>query len=522
MHNNYYFLRQLSRELDARLRGTVVSECFSQSKDELVIRFETHQEPFFVKASLLPNFSCLSFPENFQRARKNSADLFDELIGRRLVSIRQFENERSFAMEFNDDIVLLFKMHGNLSNVVLLEHNLVIRLFKNSLAADASINLQTLDRNIDWSYEAFVARENKLPSLYFTFGKMVWQYLNDHRFESASPSDQWQAIQRVRTLLDAPLYYLSKIKDGLALTLLPTGEIIKEYRDAIRATTDFYYAYSQASAFRYEKQTMLSSLHATLTNYENYTEKTFSRLAELEGESNYKIWADLIMANLHAISPRAEKITVSNFYQHDTPTEIKLKPDLSPQKNAEVFYRKSKNQHLELARLQRAIEQKEKEIANLKTKIAAVDAASDLKSLRTTIGAFGLTGQKEKQPEVLPYHAFEFMGFKIWVGRNAQSNDTLTFRYSFKDDLWLHAKDVAGSHVLIKYQSGKPFPKDVIEHAAALAAYNSKRKTESLCPVIVTPKKFVRKRKGDPAGAVVIEREEVIMVEPKNPANIKS
>jgi len=515
MHNNYYFLRQLSRELESRLRGTVVSECFSQSKDELVIRFETHEEPFFIKASLLPAFSCLSFPENFQRARKNSADLFDELIGRRLVSIRQFENERSFAMVFNDDVTLLFKMHGNLSNVILFKKEDAILLFKNSLAADASILLQTLDRTIDWSYEAFVSSEDKLSALYFTFGKPVWQYLNDLGFLSASREEKWQAIQRVRTLLETPTYYISKFKNGLALTLVPVGEIVKEHHDAIRAATDFYYAYSQASAFLQEKQTILSSLKATLNNYENYTEKTFSRLAELEGESNYKIWADLIMANLHAIPPRAEKITVSNFYLHDTPTEIKLKKDLSPQKNAEAFYRKSKNQHIELERLQRAIEQKEKEIAAIKTKIDAVEAACDLKSLRSTTSAFGLSKQKEKQPEVLPYHAFECMGFKILVGRNAQSNDVLTFRHSFKEDLWLHAKDVAGSHVLVKYQSGKPFPKDVVERAAELAAYNSKRKTESLCPVIVTPKKFVRKRKGDPAGAVVVEREEVIMVEPR-------
>ena len=104
-------------------------------------------------------------------------------------------------------------------------------------------------------------------------------------------------------------------------------------------------------------------------------------------------------------------------------------------------------------------------------------------------------------------------GFRIWVGRNAQDNDVLTFRHSYKEDLWLHAKDVPGSHVLVKFQAGKKFPKDVIERAGQLAAYNSKRKTETLCPVSVTPKKFVRKRKGDPAGMVVVEKEEVILVD---------
>ncbi len=76
-------------------------------------------------------------------------------------------------------------------------------------------------------------------------------------------------------------------------------------------------------------------------------------------------------------------------------------------------------------------------------------------------------------------------------------------------------KMYAGSHVLIKHQAGKKIPKDVIERAAQLAAYYSKRKNETLCPVAVTPKKFVRKRKGDPAGMVVVEKEDTILVEPK-------
>lgn len=515
MHNNFYFLRQLSRELDARLKGTVVSECFSQSKDELVIRFETHDEPFFIKASLLPNFSCLSFPENFQRARKNSVDLFEGLIGQRLNHVHQFENERAFALEFGESITLLFKMHGNLSNILLYKNNEVIQLFKNSLQADTGIILQNLDRIIDWRYESFVANEHRLQAHYFTFGKMVWYALDEQHFEKKSITEKWEAIQEVKRILESPVYYISKFNTGVSLTLLPVGEIIKEHREAMTAVTDFYYSYSQTAAFVREKQTHLSSLKATLQNCESYRDKTFAKLAELESDNNYKVWADLLMANLHAIPPRAEKVTLSNFYHHDLPTEIKLKKDFSPQKNAEIFYRKAKNQHIELDRLQKAIQNKEQEINSIRKKIGMLESATDLKTLRATTAELQLSKEKEKQPEILPYHAFEFQGYKIWVGRNAQSNDQLTLKYSFKEDLWLHAKDVAGSHVIIKYQSGKSFPRDVIERAAQLAAYNSKRKNESLCPVIVTPKKFVRKRKGDPAGVVVVEREDVIMVEPK-------
>ena len=221
------------------------------------------------------------------------------------------------------------------------------------------------------------------------------------------------------------------------------------------------------------------------------------------------------MANLHRIKTGEEKVLVENFYDNNQPVEIKLKRELSPQKNAEVFYRKGKNQQIEIQKLKEAIGRKEKELEKIKSFSAEIESSSDLKALRVTSNNPKKIVKKKDAQEILPFHEFEFMGYKIWVGRNAESNDKLTLKHSHKEDLWLHAKDVAGSHVIIKHQSGKNFPKDVIERAAELAAYNSKRKTDSLCPVIVTPKKFVRKRKGDPAGAVVVEREDVILVEPK-------
>jgi len=209
-----------------------------------------------------------------------------------------------------------------------------------------------------------------------------------------------------------------------------------------------------------------------------------------------------------------DKISLPSFYD-DSIVEIKLKKEFNPQKNAEVFYRKAKNQQIEINKLKDAITQKEREILRLKEWIGFCERTDELKELRKIMEDAGLDKKQQGQVENLPFHEFEFKGYKILVGRNAESNDKLTLKYSYKDDLWLHAKDVAGSHVLVKYQSGKIFPKDVIEYAAGLAAYNSKRKNESLCPVAFTQKKYVRKRKGDPAGMVVVEREEVILVEPK-------
>ena len=183
MHNNYYFLRQLTSRLQTILAGTVASECFSQSKDELIIRFETHGDPFFIKAGLSGSFSCLSFPQKFNRARKNSVDLFPELIGRRVLGLRQFENERSFSINFSDQIGLLFKMHGNRSNVISLETNSVLGIFRNNIPEDANISPDNLDRKIDWSFEYFSRNHEQAQKVYFTFGKDVWGYLRGKGYD---------------------------------------------------------------------------------------------------------------------------------------------------------------------------------------------------------------------------------------------------------------------------------------------------------------------------------------------------
>ena len=113
------------------------------------------------------------------------------------------------------------------------------------------------------------------------------------------------------------------------------------------------------------------------------------------------------------------------------------------------------------------------------------------------------------------FKRFEVEGFEILVGKNSKNNDILTQQYAYKEDLWLHARDATGSHVVVKYKAGKKIPNSVIEAAASLAAYFSKRRNETLAPVIVTQKKFVRKPKGLADGQVVVEKEEVVMVEPR-------
>ncbi len=116
MHNNYYFLRQLTQALQRQLVGSVIDSCFSQEKDELVISFSRSipLSHFFIKAMLTAQFSALYFPDNFNRARANSVNLFPEIIGEEVLDMVQHQNERSFYLTLSNQKALLFKLFGNL------------------------------------------------------------------------------------------------------------------------------------------------------------------------------------------------------------------------------------------------------------------------------------------------------------------------------------------------------------------------------------------------------------------------
>ena len=116
-----------------------------------------------------------------------------------------------------------------------------------------------------------------------------------------------------------------------------------------------------------------------------------------------------------------------------------------------------------------------------------------------------------------PYHEYFVSGFPVWIGKNARSNDKL-FNLAHKEDIWLHAKSVSGSHVIIRAHQKKP-DKSVLEIAASFAAHQSKAKGSGWVPVIYTQKKYVRKAKNSPPGSVIVQKEQVIMVEPLEPRN---
>lgn len=520
MQTNYYFLRQLSLKLHEQLKGLVLAECFSQEKDELVLGFCTdgkqwkHRREFYIKAVIRPDFVCLNFPDEFRRASKNSIDLFSELINLRVVGVRQFLNERAFAIEFEQEFTLLFKLFGNRSNLILFQGIAVIDLFHSKLFADNNLKINELDRIIDQSYEAFERANYDYKKLFPTWGKHLTSQPPLQKGEGQGSEVNWQDIQRILAQLENPTYYLTNLNHQPALALLPIGEVQKTFTDPLVASNEIYYAYTKVSAIEREKSQVIRNLQKRIVKLNAYLEHQYYKLDSLEDEVKHEEIGHILMANLHEIPEKAEVVELYDFYR-DKPIRIKLKAEFSPQKNAENYYRKGKNEKIEVEKLSENIEQKEQEIVELKGHLQTIEQIENLKYFRKYLKDNQLESQeKEVQTPKQLFRNVEYMGFQFLIGRNAKNNDLLTQRYARKEDLWLHARDVAGSHVIIRHQAGKKFPNPVIERAAQLAAYYSKRKTDSLCPVIVTPRKYIRKTRDLTDGQVIVEKEDVIMVEP--------
>jgi predicted ribosome quality control (RQC) complex YloA/Tae2 family protein len=514
MHNNYYFLRQLSAELRKRLVTFELGVCFSQNKDELILGFFNREKEFYIKAILTSSFSTLAFPAEFKRSKKNSVDLFKELIGLKVEDVVQHLNERSFHIEFENNYKLMFKMHGRRSNILLFKENVLVSLFNKQLKNDLNIEINKTDRPLDQSFEAFEKNYGNLASIFPTFGNQLELYVASQMNKADTDKEKWNVLRKIIDYLAKPEYYIRTIHKQTILSLFSGENYTFKTKDPIEAINYFTHEYLTSDNLELEKQRIIKELEKKKVKSENYIQDLHEKLNKIQNEFKYDQIANIIMANLHAIPERASTIELLNFYT-DKKIDIKLKKNLSPQKNAEEYYRKSKNQKIEIEKIKENIENKIEEIKNISIQLYEIEKINPSKELRKYFKDQGLQKEKkeEKEPELFKY--FNFEGFEILVGKNAQNNDLLTQKYTFKEDLWLHARDVSGSHVVIKYQSGKKFPKTVIQKAAELAAYYSKRKTDTLCPVIFTPKKFVRKKKGAPDGSVVVEKEEVIMVEPK-------
>jgi predicted ribosome quality control (RQC) complex YloA/Tae2 family protein len=200
--------------------------------------------------------------------------------------------------------------------------------------------------------------------------------------------------------------------------------------------------------------------------------------------------------------------------------EIKLDPSLTPLENAQRYfdkYEKAKRARRNVPRLINAAKREVAYLSQLETDLELASNWPEIGEVQDALQDNGYwRGKPTKRPgggKSGPLKVTTDDGYVIWVGRNSRQNDIVTFDRGSPADLWLHARDVPGAHVIIK-NDGRDIPDDVIERAAALAAYYSKLRDEKRVQVDMTQRKHVRKIKGGKPGMVTYRNESSLMVVP--------
>ncbi len=523
MHTNYYFLRQLAPALDEKLSGLQLLACFSQDKDELVLGWGDDNREVYLRCNVSPQFSGLYLTDTFGRARRNSVNLWPEISGLRTEKVSVASYERVLKIRLENSYTLIIKFFGNRPNIILYKEDLPVSLFNNQLVSDLNLLISNFDKTQEPALSDFIASGEKSEKVYFTFGKIVHSAIRKalEKDDITDPEKKWDLINTFRSRLENPPFHLGFFQGMPVLSLIPEElEIIQTCADPVEALNAFYIFHQKTVAFSKERTTLLNDLQKEEKQTRIYLQEAYQRLENLQNTIKNEEVGHILMANLHEIPAGAAEVTLFDFYRNRE-ILIKLKKDLSGQKNAEQYYRKSKNEKIEQQKTEENILARELKLEVITQQLRTVEQAKSLKELRTiSKDTANSAGKKGMTTGEAPFRKFSEDGFEIWVGRNARNNDLLTQQYAHKEDLWLHARDSPGSHVIIRHQSGKKIPGHVIEKAGGLAAWFSKRKNENMVPVIVTPRKFIRKAKGLAEGQVIVEKETVVMATPFDPGTL--
>jgi predicted ribosome quality control (RQC) complex YloA/Tae2 family protein len=238
-----------------------------------------------------------------------------------------------------------------------------------------------------------------------------------------------------------------------------------------------------------------------------------SELTGLEDPAPIRARGDLLLARFGEVPTGAESVTLMDF--EGRPVEVALDPALSPDGNARRLYDRAARIERASARLPGLVSEAKRDLASTEALVDRVEAGDVTREELEAALPERTRGGAEDESPALPYRRYRSSGgLEIRVGRGAARNDDLTFHHSRPDDVWMHASQVPGAHVILRWDGdGAPPARDLAE-AATLAAWFSKARTSGSVPVAWTRRKYVRKPRKAPPGAVVPDRVETVFVNP--------
>lgn len=331
--------------------------------------------------------------------------------------------------------------------------------------------------------EFFTAIDTQLsPSLYEVAEKEYFTPINYRFFDSNT--QQKKMYPTLSALLDA--FYQEKAEKGRAKQ--QGGELIRKIENELKRNR-------------------------------NKLKKREQTLKDSENAEDYRRDGELLTTFMTQVPRGANEVTLPNYYEEDRPITIKLDPALTPNQNAQKYFHRYQKLKNAVKLIGKQIEEAKNEIDYLESVLSQLEIAGpmDIEVIKEELTAEGYLKKKssKKQKRKKPSQPDQYLstdGTLILVGKNNLQNDQLSLKTAKKTDYWLHAKNIPGSHVIIK--SDQPSDETITE-AAELAAYFSKYRHSAQVPVDLVQVKHLRKPNGAKPGYVIYENQKTIIVTPE-------
>ncbi len=547
MVNNFYTLDALVRDWRTDLVGCTVGDTFSQQPNELTLAFAHPEQEWMIRCSVQRPMIFVFRTPGYSKARRNVATLFRSAFDQRVTDVRIATRDRMIYLDLADGRRFQLQLFGSRANVFLVDaEGIVEAAFRNSeelAGTDApSPRAAPMPETFDAFAERWRTNRNKarqaVSSAFPLFGRtLAREAIRRAGVTAEAPEDCTAADRRAlfdagRALIDALqapqpcIYQRGRFPDVFSLVPLQhRSDAPHETFDTVDEAVRIFVR-RRLAAWHFQRlyEPLEEALSEARDHYRQSADRMLDELSNPSRADHYERWGHLLMAQPDAVPRGADEVTLPDLFEEGDPVTIPLDPAKSAVENAQHYYRRAQRTRRSREEAEARLvdtASKAEEAAELLDELESITTLDALKRFRkaneTRLARY--VGQEDEDVDRFPFRRFDLGGgFEAWVGRNAQQNQELTFHVAQKYDLWLHARGVPGSHVILHKPNRDAEPGRRRRYtAAAIAAHFSKARGSGVVPVMITERKYVTSPKGAAPGAVRVEREDVLMVEPGLP-----
>ncbi|WP_252226033.1 NFACT RNA binding domain-containing protein [Clostridium sp. ZBS2] len=567
------YLYSLVNDLKKSILDSKIDKINQPEKDEIILTLRKERKNLKLLISASPRFARIhltnSTKSNPIKAPMYLMVLRKYLLGGRITKLTQKNNDRVLVIDienrdelgFNSIYSLIIEIMGRHSNITLVRNrdNKVMESIKhitpdintfrvlypgvNYVYPPESNKLNPLlfeyeDFNNFISTNSIIFDENFFSKTFTGISKLLSSdlYYNIIKSNSSPIREEiYEIFKNFILNLDKNLSYNIYTNDSgvykdfyfLKLSSLEYNFSTIEYNNPNILMDDFFYKKDKQDRL-HNKSIDLQKL--VVTNIDRCKKKSkilHETLKECDEKEKLRIKGDLLTSYIYSIKKGATKASLLNYYsEKEEYLEIRLDPFKTPSENVQAYYKKYNKLKVseEYAKSQLDKSLKEEEYLNsVLTNIQNVESYDEIGDIKNELVETGYIRFKKsdknnkKKKTSKPHHFKSSDGIDIYVGKNNLQNDYLSLKFANKNYLWLHTKDIPGSHVIIaEYE----IPDKTLEEAAIIAAYYSKAKNSSKVPVDYTKVKELKKPNGAKPGMVIYHTNKTLIVDPKDFDNL--